>query len=279
MSKKIAAFTVTVSVLSLLVGDPCHCVAQVAAPEVAAPATQTASSAAVLEPGTLRQQHWLKATLQERILVAESLSVPHPVFHTHVSGNSSARPAVMVEILDDSESYFTTAELYLAVQSSRFPATTQVLLPINVGEFSGFRSRFVQLPFEVEPSDILAFNLLDDDRLTKEEEKTLLKGCQGAGYCVVVAGCVYCPEAAALIQPVATTAAEILGEVIIQDCASHKFDNFGIAEYIVPSQIPYEPQQANKLAVLDSGNTARVVLRLYSPPNQLDITSPVTQGK
>ena len=70
MLKKIAALTVAVSVAGFLVGTPQHCVAQVAAPEVAAP---TVSPPVRLEPGTLRQQQWLKATPDQKILLAESL--------------------------------------------------------------------------------------------------------------------------------------------------------------------------------------------------------------
>jgi hypothetical protein len=80
-----------------------------------------------------------------------------PVFHIPVSGQSFARPAVLVEILDDTElGGLGTAELYLSVQSSRFPSDVQVILPVNRGSFRGCKYRFVQLPFEVEEGDTLA---------------------------------------------------------------------------------------------------------------------------
>lgn len=63
----------------------------------------------------------------------------HPVFPTPVSGQPQARPAIQVKILNDSEWGFFTAELCLAVQSSRFPADTWVILPLNVGDFAGCR--------------------------------------------------------------------------------------------------------------------------------------------
>ena len=193
----------------------------------------------------------------------------HPVFHTVVTAESSSRPAIQVDVLDASESFLTTAELYLAVQSSRFPAETWVLLPINVGDFSGCRLRYVQLPFEVEPGDNVVFNLLDDDNLSDAEEKAILKGCRAAGYCISVAGQIYCPKASAIITPLSATSADILGTAILTDCTQHKFDNYGTAEYIVPKSMPSEPQQANKLSVLDGSNYARVALRIYAPPQEL----------
>ncbi|MDA1013414.1 MAG: hypothetical protein O3A00_03050, partial [Planctomycetota bacterium] len=73
----------------------------------------------------------------------------HPVFATPVSYQASQYPAIQVDVLDADETpYLTTAELYLSLQSSRFPDQTRVLLPVNVGDFGGCPSRFVVLPFE-----------------------------------------------------------------------------------------------------------------------------------
>lgn len=120
----------------------------------------------------------------------------HPVFHTPLTGRSNARPAIQVEVLDESESWWTRVELYLTVQSSRFPKETQIILPINVGDFVGCRTRFVQLPFEVQEGDVLLFNLLDEDELTPEEEQVLLRACRTAGYAVACAGALYASDAA-----------------------------------------------------------------------------------
>ena len=198
----------------------------------------------------------------------------HPVFRTPVTGTSLMRPAIQVEILDARENGLlrTTAELYLTVQSSRFPAETWVVLPINVGEFAGCRVRFIQLPFEVEPRDNLVFNLLDEDDLSDADVTALLGACRATGYCVSIAGKVYCPQASSFISPAAHAASEILGDVVVADASQHKFENYGVAEFIVPSSLPTEPQEANRLSLVDSSNYSRMVIKLYSPPNPLDFT-------
>lgn len=197
----------------------------------------------------------------------------HPVFHTPLTGHSSARPAIQVEVLDESESWWTRAELYLTVQSSRFPKETQIILPINVGDFAGCRTRFIQLPFEVQEGDVLLFNLLDEDELTSEEEQMLLGACRTAGYGVVCAGALYAPAAARLTAPVLTKTAAILGQVVLQDIRQHKFEHYGDAEFIVPWELPQRPQDANKLTLLNDRNYAYLVLKLYGPPTPIPLAA------
>ena len=201
----------------------------------------------------------------------------HPVFRTKISGDSRSRPAIHVDILDDSEAIFFTAELYLAVQSSRFPSDTWVILPLNVGEFAGCRTRFVQLPFEVSAGDNVLFNLLDEDRLTAEQEHAVVAGCQATGYCLLVAGRIYCPEAASILKPAVSTAADLLGAAIINDVSLHHFKNLGTAEFIVPLQLPDAPQKANRLSVSSRGNHSPATLRIFGPsspmPFKLESTS------
>lgn len=60
----------------------------------------------------------------------------HQVFKTALTGQSRSRPAIQVDILDESKYWLFTAKLYLAVQSSRFPAETWVIVPLNVGNFA-----------------------------------------------------------------------------------------------------------------------------------------------
>ncbi len=79
----------------------------------------------------------------------------HPIFNTPVSSMQATRPAIQVDVIDDSE-VVGTAELYLTVQSSRSDADTRIIFPINVRDFQGCTSRFIQLPFEVETGDSLA---------------------------------------------------------------------------------------------------------------------------
>ncbi|HUQ70481.1 MAG TPA: hypothetical protein VM165_13200 [Planctomycetaceae bacterium] len=196
----------------------------------------------------------------------------HPVFLTPVSGVVSARPAVQVDILDASEHWLLTAELYLTVQSSRFPSETWVMLPLNVGDFEGCRSRFVQLPFEVREGDTLLFNLLDDDQLTVEQEKQLLKGCAAMGYCLLTAGKVY-GATAALVAPAVEAAADILGVALLDDLKLHGFKNVGTSEFHVPPSLPSRAGEANVLSLLDDRHFARVLVKLFAPPQEIQFSA------
>lgn len=195
---------------------------------------------------------------------------PHPVFRTPVTGVSSRRPAILVEILNDTE-ILGKAELYLSVQSSRFPTETHVLFPLNVGEFAGLRSRFVQLPFEVTAADVLVFNLLDEDSVSSEDEKKIQNASRIAGYCLWVAGSIYAPDLATLARPhQVADATQMLGEWTVQQLATNQFDNYGTARFIVPPTLPNQPNMANKLTIVDSHGLARVELQIYGPPIALD---------
>lgn len=189
--------------------------------------------------------------------------VTHPVFQTNITGRSCACPAIHVDIKDDSEDYFFRAELYLTVQSSRFPNDSWVVLPLNGGDFVGARSRFVRLPFEVEEGDTLLFNLLDNDKLTSAQEALIVEGCRATGYCVLVAGELYCPGSATVANPVVSVASEILGEAVLSDVQAHYFENFGTAEYVVPQSLPESPQVANELCLRNASNYVPAVLKLY----------------
>lgn len=202
---------------------------------------------------------------------AQSLSI-HPVFHTTLSGQPQTRPAIQVEILDDTEWAVFSAELYLAVQSSRFPAETWVVLPLNVGDFAGCRERYVQLPFEVAESDQLLFNLLDENSLTKEQETLVLGACRAGGYCVLSAGAIYAPDALLILEPGAIAAADLLGNAIVDDMSLQSFSNRGTAEFIVQLPLPLNPQTANELSVRDEANNVPAVLKLYGPPTSLQFS-------
>lgn len=205
--------------------------------------------------------------------------VTHPVFQTNITGRSHACPAIHVDIKDDSEDYFFRAELYLTVQSSRFPSDSWVVLPLNGGDFVGARSRFVRLPFEVEEGDTLLFNLLDNDKLTSAQEALIVEGCRATGYCVLVAGELYCPGSAVVADSIVSVASEILGEAILSDVQSHYFENFGVAEYVVPQSLPNSPQVANELCLRSTSNYVPAVLKLYgcqastASPGNHDVTT------
>jgi hypothetical protein len=194
----------------------------------------------------------------------------HPVFYTRVTHRTESRPAILVNLRDTSEDFFMTAELYLAVQSSRFPSETVILMPLNVGDFAGCRKRFVQLPFEIEAGDTIIFNLLDNDRLNAEQEQMVISGCKACGFCVVVAGEIYCPGSAQLSYPVTSVASEILGEAILNDVELHGFENFGTAEYIVPRYLPDSPNMANELDIISESNYAPASLKIFGPKQEIE---------
>lgn len=197
----------------------------------------------------------------------------HPVFHTPITRSSTHRPAIQLDIKDDGE-FIGRAELYLTVQSSAFPAETWIVLPVNVGDFAGCRTRYVQLPFEVQSKDVLLFNVLDEDGLTDAEEKLVLKACHVGGYCIHFSGKIYAPQLEVIIDPVANVGAEILGDAIINDFRQNKFKNLGIAEYITPPQMPQFPNEANELTLLDSKTLkARVVLKIYGPDSPIEFAA------
>ncbi len=192
----------------------------------------------------------------------------HPVFKTPLSGNASSRPAVFVDILDRSE-ILGDAELYLSVQSSRSPSGVNVLFPLNVGDFRGCMSRYIQLPFEVETGDELLLNLLDEDGLSGEDEKLVLDASKAAGYCVAIACSVYRPNLEQLISPGAISVAGILGNAVVQGLKNDCFENFGKGEFIVHSSRPAMPRDANRISLLDTKNRVNAQVRVYFPISKL----------
>lgn len=217
-----------------------------------------------------RQQVWIAASWAGSIFLgiqvfAPSSAYAHPIFHTPLSGESRSRPAILVDVLDESE-FWGTAELYLKVQSSRFPSEVAVMFPINRGDFLGCRSRYIQLPFEVEDSDLLLLDVLDDQSLSTQDEQRLLKACESAGYCLIIAGSVCRPDLARLIEPGFMGAAQVIGDGLVMELRSNPFRNMGSAKYIIQSTRPSRPQDANSVTLLSSSNYGRAQVRMYFPP-------------
>ena len=196
----------------------------------------------------------------------------HPLFQTPVTNRSSVRPAVQVDILDDSEGFFTTAELYLTVNSSRFPQdqNVRILIPLNIGTHDAARSRFLQLPFEVTSEDVLTFELLDEDSLSSAEEQHLLQACDLSGYCLLLGSSLYHPKAVIILDPIMKEATDLLGDAILTELHAHKFDHVAKAEYIVSDALPRTPALANELTLKSDSNNAYATLKLYGPPHILD---------
>lgn len=146
-----------------------------------------------------------------------------------------------------------------------------MLLPINVGHFSGVASRFVSLPFEAVPGDEWIINLVDDDDLSDAEEDAVLACSRLSGLCVWKGLFVYSAKQA-LAHPISVIEtndgdvfvqqAELLGNAIARSISSAKFDNYGNAKFVVPKSLPHNPRDANVLTILD-GSKARANLRVF----------------
>ncbi|MDA8563835.1 hypothetical protein N9L06_05285 [Mariniblastus sp.] len=201
--------------------------------------------------------------------LAPTSASAHPLFKTPLSGDSYARPAVLVDVLDESE-FWGTAELCLKVQSSRFPSDVAVVFPINRGDFVGCRSRFIQLPFEVSDGDLLLLNVLDDQSLSVDQETVLLNACESAGYCLTVGAYICRPDLGRLIEPGFMGLARVVGDGIAMELQSNPFRNMGSAEYIVQTSRPNRPQDANRVTLLSSSNHGCAQVRLYYPNSPLN---------
>ena len=196
-------------------------------------------------------------------LVTPDSAAAHPVFNTPLTGEPGSRPSIRVDIHKDWE-WMGTMELYLSVQSSRFPNNVGILLPLNVGDFEGRRSRFVALPFEVQRGDNLIFNLLDDDGLG-DAEPLVLKAASTVGYCIRAGAFFYQPELGLLLDPAFMPVGDVLGQAIVKHTANEPFQHMGVGGYIVPASPPDQPHLANKMELLDANRLSRATVRVYFP--------------
>ena len=189
----------------------------------------------------------------------------HPIFETPLGGTPFDRPAIKIEVKDDWEGLFHgTAELYLRVQSGRFPSQVSLLFPVNRGDFEGCAARFIQLPFEVRDGDNLIFNLIDNDKLSVGDEQRILNACRIAGYCLAIGAEIYQPQVGRLLRPAFRTAAQVLGDQIVLRYQNEPFKNVGVGTFIVQSSRPRQPNEANPLSLKD-GNYVRADVRIYYP--------------
>ena len=190
---------------------------------------------------------------------------------------TAVRPVVRLHVYDQAESWFGNAELYLTVQSSRFPPNSLVVLPINVGPFAAVEDRFVELPFAVAPGDTLTFNLLDDDSMGEEGEARLAEACRATGYAAVVAGAIWTVNPAVLkAAGPAGAAGDLIGRAIGMNWDQDHFDNYGSALYTVPERMPTADGLANQVNLVAGrrgysvgGSTAPqtpAYLKIYARP-------------
>jgi hypothetical protein len=202
--------------------------------------------------------------------LAPTHATAHPVFNTPISGKSINRPALLVDVLDDSGPLGEgVRELYLKVQSSRFPTNVAVIFPINREDFIGCRLRFIQLPFEVSTGDVLALNLLDNDDLSEEAEANLVDACNATGYCLAIATSFYRPDLRSLLKPGFMSAARVIGNSIVLHCKNWPFEHVASCEYIIPPSRPASPKDCNKVTLLSPNKYGFCQVRLYFPSSEL----------
>ena len=196
---------------------------------------------------------------EDSLSVSRSVPVNHPLFKTPVLSNRSLAN-VSVEILQDRGDYTTRGELFLVVQSSRFPSETIILMPLSD---RGVPDTYLELPFSITPGDEVSFVLVDDDYLTDDEARAVAAAARVAGYCVV--------QAAVIQQPSLEIAAPLSNAVIDElitptnvKLQGNEFEYLSSARYVVPDKLPVSPYVANELTLVSETNKADAVVRVYA---------------
>jgi hypothetical protein len=103
-------------------------------------------------------------------------------------------------------------------------------------------------------------------------------GCRLSGYCVLAGGALYAPSAAKLIHPVMPGIAAALGEAVVSSFSLAKFENLGQETDITPPSLPRQPNEANRLTLLNDSHYARVQLRIYGPETPLAFQAAESAG-
>lgn len=182
---------------------------------------------------------------------------------------------IAVDILEPGESWFGNAELYLKIQSSLHPKDGSILIPLNVSHPTSGSTRCIyEVPFllNVGKSETLRFELLDDDGLTKEQEKKIV-GCAKDAACLFWfdkrlfgAKKKDSVRLAATIQEKRLTVSvvETLTELVLDNLSQHIFDSYGTADYHVPDDPPRAYRDANPVVIRD-GTVARAEVKIYYP--------------
>lgn len=206
-------------------------------------------------------------------LLAPKPALANPVFDTPLTLSPDARPAIQVEIVDaDTHVLFNGYySFYLSVQSSRFTnSETRVLFPLNVGNFKGCTSKFVQLPFEVDDGDNLVLDLVYESGLSDDERKLVLNLGRATGYFVARAHACYSYRAKGMEPAYAR-----LGELLAEEYTlknPESFKNLAKAECLIQSSRPRSPQQANRITLIEDSGAKKLVrahVRLYYPSSPL----------
>lgn len=204
------------------------------------------------------------AAIVTAIIVIFFLSSPSP----------PAQASLVIEILDASEGFSTTAELYLQVSGNEEFGEMNLLYPLNIGSQSGQHIFYKKLPLKLAPDDELSFNLLDEDGLSDDEEKVLFTASQATGFVFLIAGKCYIYHKIGVVVPLEyehiKPLINDLTEILVLNMNQHPFDAYGHATYIRPWWIPKKPKDSNWIEIFDtngitSGKFTRARVKVYYP--------------
>ncbi len=200
-------------------------------------------------------------------LNAKPSDPPAPPF-APVQNTSYGRTAVIdVKILDDSEHYFGTAELFLKVTSS-INSRISVLLPLNVGKYAGQKHIQHTTPFlhDGANDETITFELLDDDKLEKEEIDRLVDAIGNGTQLACIAGKIYAFQNGVKFpqggEDVAISFAKKTGKIILDEYSGTSYKSCGIAEYKVNENEQDRHRDANAIIIRD-GNKAKIEMTVF----------------
>jgi hypothetical protein len=176
--------------------------------------------------------------------------------------------AAITVIDPTTDRWFTTARLYLKIESSLEPGLAQ-LIPVTVGRYSGESRLIHPTLFRLRPGEreTLTLEWLDDRTLTSDQRAVLVAAIEAGG-------CLFLEGAQLLVtkRPVVGVSGPLrpllrgCGEVVVGEAGSRQFQSFGKADFHVPDDPPTTFQAANVTTVTDL-TRARAEIRFYYPMN------------
>jgi len=184
--------------------------------------------------------------------------------------NTTSTAVIKIHILDDAESMFGKAELYLKVQSSLYPDYA-VLYAINVGKTSGQKSKILRTPFlhQGKTDESFIFEILDEDNLSSEEEDAIQGIVESGANLLWHGGKLYAMTMGVVLPPAAQSdlvkISTLTSSVILESLAQHTFDSYGIVEYKSFPNPKNNLRDVNALTVIDEDDDAIAEIHVYYP--------------
>jgi hypothetical protein len=184
--------------------------------------------------------------------------------------DTESTAVIKIRILNDAESIFGKAELYLKVESSLYPDYA-VLYPINVGKTSGQKSKILRTPFlhQGKTDEIFIFEILDEDDFSSEEEEAIQGIVESGANLLWHGGQLYAMTNGVVLPPAAQSdfvkISTLTSSLILESLAQHAFDSCGIAVYKSFPNPKINLRDANTLTVIDEDDDAIAEIHVYYP--------------